>query len=206
MLLAVLTCQSATETAQRHWPNWNKYFKKQEVVFVTTVDSNCWVPDGVQQWKIGRDYYPDRDKPDANLPQRTMDVLAVFLKTGDERLVLIEYDVVLFARPKLKAEFSGTMFSEFIHSPWCFTRECARKFLHTGSVLLDHGVISGGWPDRHLRLIHDLLLPERDINANYSQNTLDQPWMLQSARHAVAGGAFGIHGVKTKEQFDAITR
>lgn len=206
MLLAVLTCQSATDTAKRHWPSWQKHFK--DIVFVTTVDSNCWVPEGVDQWQIGRDYYPDRDNPDDNLPRRTISVLEWFLKrrqADSDRLVLIEYDVVIFDTPTLKHEFSATMFDEFVHPPWAFSRKCAQKFCQTGTTLLRHKIISGGWPDRHLRLINDLVQPTTDLSINYSKNTLDQPWMIEEARSRIKMGCWAIHGCKTQEQFDALT-
>lgn len=202
MLLAVLTCQSATGDAKRHYETWRKHF--ENIVFVTTIDSHCWVPDGLESWAHGRDYYPDRDKPEENLPRRTIDVLAHFLTTDHNRLVLIEYDCVIFAQPMLEREFSGTMFEEFIHSPWCFDRETARKFVRVGHTLLQHKAITGGWPDRHMRLMFDLLRPTVDTNHNYSKNNLDQDWMIHEARAAVCNGAFAIHGVKSKEQFEAL--
>lgn len=203
MLLAVLTCQSATETAQRHWPSWHKYFTS--TVFVSPVDSKCWVPEGVQEWRIGRDFYNDRDKPDDNLPRRTSEVLERFLATGHDSICIIEYDVVLFRKPVLRGTFSGTMFGEFIHPPWCFTRAAAMHFVDAGKTLLRHNVITGGWPDRHLRLIYDLVNPETYPTKNYSCNTLDQPHMIAAAREAVKDGAWAVHGIKTKEQFDALT-
>lgn len=202
MLLAVLTCQSATEAAQRHFPTWRKHF--ENIVFVTTVDSHCWVPEGVEAWAHGRDFYPDRDNPDDNLIRRTIEVLEHFLTTYHDRLVLIEYDVVLFARPALNREFSGTMFAEFIHSPWCFDQEAARRFVRIGRTLLQHKAITGGWPDRHMRLMFDLLRPTVDENNNYSRNTLDQPHMIAEAREAVKNGCWAVHGLKTKEQFEAL--
>lgn len=206
MLLAVLTCQSATETAKRHWSSWQKHF--DDIVFVTTVDSNCWVPDGIEQWPVGRDYYPDRDKPDDNLPRRTLSVLEWFLKrrqADSDRLVLIEYDVVIFDTPTFKHEFSATLFEQFVHPPWAFSRSCAEKFWRTGSTLLRHGVITGGWPDRHLKLIMDLVAPSVDLNCNYTKNTLDEEWMLKEARERIKDGAWAVHGIKTKEQLEALT-
>lgn len=203
MLLAVLTCQSATETAQRHWPTWRKHF--DNIVFVTTVDSHCWVPDGREQWKIGRDYYNDRDAPTDNLPRRTIETLERFLKTPHDRLVLIEYDVVMFRKPELKKQFSGTIFNLFIHSPWAFDRKCAVEFVRVGRLLLAAGCITGGWPDQHLRLIYDIVRPTVDESPNYTKNTLDQAWMITEAREAIQRGAFAVHGVKDAEQFEALT-
>jgi hypothetical protein len=202
MLLAVLTCQSATETAQRHYETWRKYC--ENIVFITTVDSHCWVPEGRESWAIGRDFYPDRDKPDDNLCRRTMGVLERFLKSANMKLCLIEYDVVLFDKPRLKNDFSGTMFEQFIHPPWLFTRHTAHKFLQCGETLLRHGSISGGWPDRHLRLIFDLVQPVADESVNYSKNTLDQPHFITEAREFIAAGGWAVHGVKSKEQLEAL--
>lgn len=203
MLLAVLTCQSATETAQRHWPTWRAHF--ENIVFVTTVDSNCWVPEGREEWRIGRDYYNDRDAPTDNLPRRTVETLDRFLQTPHDRLVLIEYDVVMFRKPELKRQFSGTIFNLFIHSPWAFDRKCASEFARVGGLLLDAGCITGGWPDQHLRLIYNIVRPSVDASPNYTKNTLDQPWMIAEAREAIQRGAFGVHGVKDSEQFEALT-
>lgn len=202
MLLAVLTCQSATEVAQRHWPSWRKHF--ENIVFVTTVDSKCWVPEGIPEWKFGRDYYPDRDRPDDNLIRRTLDVLEEFHHTGEESLCLIEYDVLLFAEPTLKGDFSGTMFPEFIHSPWLFSRVCAYEMVRLGRAFLRHGQITGGWPDRHLRLIYDSLCPATDENRNYSYNTIG-PDQIEDAVRAKQAGAWAVHGVKSKTVFDILT-
>jgi len=202
MLLAVLTCQSATECVKRHLPNWQRFFN--DIVFVTTVDSVCYVPEGYRQIKCGRDYYPDRDNPDDNLPQRTISTLKWFGNDPSERLVLIEYDVVFFHKPILKHDFSGTMFSEMIHPPWCFTKKSAREFAHVGEILLKHKVISGGWPDRHLKLIEDLLQPSLDRSNNFSSNTLDRPDLIAGARADIKNGCWAVHGVKTKEQYEAL--
>lgn len=203
MLLAVLTCQSATETAQRHWPSWRRHF--ENIVFVTTVDSKCWVPEGISEWKFGRDFYNDRDRPCDNLCRRTLDVLEEFYHTGEDSLCLIEYDVLLFAEPTLNGDFSGTMFSEFIHPPWVFSRGCAFETVKVGREFLRHGQHSGGWPDRHLKMILDTVQPEIDPNENYSYNTIG-PDQIEDARQAVKRGAFAIHGCKHQEIFQEIMR
>ncbi len=202
MLLAVLTCQSATEAAQRHYPTWREHF--DNIVFVVPVDSKCWVPEGHQSWAIGRDYYNDRDRPDDNLCRRTIETLERFLKTANTEICLIEYDVLLFAKPNLVGDFAGTMFSEMIHPPWIFNRKSATQFVERGNELLEQKVIAGGWPDRHLRLIYDFVLPVTDPNTNYSYNTIGEE-QIEDAKHAIRNGAMAIHGIKTKEVFEALT-
>ncbi len=203
MLLAVLTCQSATETAQRHWPSWREHF--ENIVFVTPIDSKCWVPEGVQEWKAGRDYYLDRDRPDDNLPRRTIETLDKCLMTKHDYFVIAEYDCLFFSTPKPHGKFFGTMFNEFIHPPWGMNRNDAARFVRAGRALLQNNLISGGWPDRHMRALYDLVSPESIDVENYSKNTLDHPWMIEEARMAIERGAFSIHGVKTQDQFNALT-
>lgn len=201
MLTAVLTCQSATETAKRNYETWKKHC--DNIVFVTTVDSHCWVPDGVEQWKIGRDMYNDRDNPHDELPRRTVDVLQRFMRSANTEICIIEYDVLLFGKPVLKNDWSGTIFPDFIHPPWVFTRQAAHKFTHTGEALLRRGCISGGWPDRHLKLISELVEGlVCDPSINYSRNTLDKWEYRMEAREAVRNGAWSIHGCKTNDQFE----
>lgn len=202
MLLAVLTCNSATETAQRNLPTWKAHF--QNIIFVTTIDKPCWVPPDIMEWKIGEDRYNDRDSPDDNLCRRTIETLEHFLNTANQSICIIEYDVVMFRNPTFSHGFGGTMFPECIHSPWLFDRATAQAFVTAGNALLNAGVISGGWPDRHLRLIYDILKPHLEPSLNYSRNTLDKDHMIEGAKGAVRSGAWACHGAKTAEQFNAV--
>ncbi len=202
MHLAVLTCQSATEPAQRHWPSWRAHF--EDVVFITTIDSNCWVPEGIEEWRIGRDQYNDRDRPTENLCRRTVNVLKRFLETHHQQIVIIEYDVFIFRKPEPVKEFSGTLFEKFIHCPWQFSRNFAKQYVKVAESLLRQGMISGGWPDQHVRAVVDILAPEITYNHNYTKNTLDHAWMIEEARLHICKGAYAIHGVKSKEQLEAL--
>lgn len=212
MICCVLTCKSATETAQRHWPFWREAFSDpsamDEVVFIGCVDSECWHPQECRYWQYGEDRYNDQHNPDSNLCTRTLDVLEAALRTFQNQndFCLIEYDVITLDRPEFTGEFSGTMFTErpfsyYFHPPWLFRRAYAQRVITRGRKLIRRGQIAGGWPDRHLGLIYHYEPCDVQILKTYSQNTLDNHDKILAAREAIEKGAWAIHGVKTYEQY-----
>jgi hypothetical protein len=229
MLLLVQTYTAAKETLIRHWP----YFLKSgadEIWIVTTTDDNdlSWYPKDVTIVKIGNNSYING----GHLPQRLIDTLKTGLgnKTKFQHICICEYDTVFFhPLPIQRMEHAvagyyaggqtwNSKASAFYHNPWVFFREAAIKFVEKGQEAINEGVCGyqtnsafatpEGSPDVFVGYAceHYDIPIQGNVWTEYSRNDLKGNGYLEEARQAYLGGYDVIHGIKTKEELEYITR
>lgn len=222
-LLVVLGHSTVSDTIARHYPWWLK--AECDILCVGREDTITKWPycQGqercVGEIRVGEESYAAGD----NHIRRFLDVLRYCLDhTKYSSFMLIEYDVILFrALSGLKLErlwfvttvaggqSEGFRGSCFFHTPWWLGRFAAREIIVLAERMLRAGLNEQGFLDRFLGLLVDLYeIPVTDLSGKfwYSQNTIDTPEKIAEARAAIANNCVGIHGVKTKEVLDAITK
>lgn len=105
---------------------------------------------------------------------------------------------------------SGFRAKHFFHTPWWADRPTAELIVRLGERLVAAELIERGFPDRWLGLLCDLY-PEfirwRNDPAFWSVNDVSvPPTLIECAREAIARGTIYIHGIKTPEQLEAVTK
>jgi hypothetical protein len=141
------------------------------------------------------------------------------LLSSKDQFCFIEYDGV-FVRPLPELTESplygkvngynseGFFSSRFIHTPWIFKRDMLPEIIMLGKRMLKLNLTERGFVDRWLGLMLDLYcLDFSDLGRSaYSENTIDKQSMCDKARDHIEDGAFYIHGIKTQETLNHITR
>jgi len=225
MLLILLSYAKANEMVARHWP-W--YLQADaDIMGVGRQDSDTQFPEARLVWTvdIGKDEYVNG----ANLPDLHVRALSCGLSLTyrdpdmeDEQpythFCLTEPDALFFKPPPLHrdglmATYSGGnspgfLGTAFFHGPWYFDRDTADKAVEFGRRMIDRGLIERGFPDRFWGLFCDLYGVKFTPfgKGTYSRNRLDRPEYIKEARQAIKDGIFYLHGVKTKEEMDAVLK
>jgi hypothetical protein len=160
-----------------------------------------------------------------NLPSRLILTLKHFLTTDYERCVIMEYDTLItgplpdwplnprrMIAKRAGGKHDSSEASQFFHTPWIFDRSSTGVVTGVGTQLLSDPVMQRGGrgvhasPDMFLGLIMDRV-PfqwEDTGDSTFSRNTIDSPDQIAEARDAKAKGCVFFHGVKTREQMEAI--
>jgi hypothetical protein len=223
-LLVVFGHSKANDTIRRNFPYWLN--AGTDMLLVGREDTETvwpleYAPMIVKTHLLnfGKESYVDGD----NHLRRFMGVLAHCVHDHDmgcySNFCFIEYDCLIFKRLDWARAASGndTMVttiaggsssgfhaSRFFHCPWWMDRLSAVRILEWGKRMLNAGLIEQGFLDRWLGLMSDLYPLRITPAAFYSRNTLDTSEHIAGAAKAVAGGAWGVHGVKTEYQLNAL--
>lgn len=171
---------------------------------------------------IGEDpqKYWVKDKTD-NLCRRLVDTVIICLLDGRFKdytdFCIIEYDGI-FLKPIPEHQgglcarlaggpMAGFTASKFFHTPWWFDRKTGSKIVTAGMRLLSQGRFENGSPDVFLGLITDFdkSIEWHDTHT-FSVNAFDLKRNVENGRKAIADGVWYVHGVKNKEQLDAILK
>lgn len=130
---------------------------------------------------------------------------------------LIEYDAV-FLRPPPKHPGwlfthlaghklnQGEKANHFYHTPWWFDRAAAAVIIKRGNELIAEGQFELGSPDVFLgRIIEETNLPWTETGTfSVNGRMLDIPDYWNAAIKSVQDGCWFVHGIRTKEQLDAL--
>lgn len=205
--LAIAARAAEAETLNRHWV----YYCATgiPIIGVTPSDEPASFKEGVPVIYAGK---AGHHGPDAIA--RLQNAYRALLQTPYMNFALLEYDCVIFREDivfPVEGIMSNIMFSndpafqekKFPHGMWTMSR-------HTMSMLLrtmeEHPeVAESGMGDRYIAVIARLAgVPLLHEPKSYSRNSLDKPEFIVQAREALKNGAKWIHGIKTKEQLDAV--
>jgi hypothetical protein len=212
-VLMVHTYPGANETVKRHYPFYEKAgFDK--IFGVTTEGGGCYWPTP-RTVELGRNAYVGGPE----LSRRLVSTLESALFFGADEVCVIEYDVLFFkpipsapkhgiAMVRTGGGSPGFKSSNFYHVPWLMNAATARLVISVGKRLLAAGDFEQGSPDRFIGLIVDCsgLPVHEDVFTRYTRNTIASPEELAEARAAYLGGVHAMHGIKTKEQLDFVTK
>jgi hypothetical protein len=225
MILLVQTYPGGNAAFERHWPYFNKAGATR-IVGIGTVDGGCTFPASCEHTLIGQNQYINGSV----LPQRLIDTLKFGIAQNDPQIVVCEYDTVFFHHlPIERMEHAvagyyaggqtwGSKAKAFFHNPWCFFREAAIKFVEVGQEAINEGVCGypsksafatpEGSPDVFVGYVceHYGIPIQGNAWKEYSRNDLRGDGYLEEARMAYLGGYDVLHGLKSKEELDYITR
>lgn len=224
-LLAVFTCRVGSDALLRHWP----YFLRQKAtnnVIITTLDTDCKTPEGVERIPISGDSYINGD----HLPRRMLDTMEELTNRFDfSVLMLAEYDTVIFHQIELQKmksnvaghlagfETWGSKAKRFYHNPHVFWRGIIPMFIETGRKAIEEGVcgrktndaygLPESSPDVFFGYICERigLEVQTDLWTEFSRNSFDHREHLEEAKKAFFDGFNVIHGIKTKEELEYIS-
>jgi hypothetical protein len=214
-LLAVFTCSSCSAALIRHWP----YFLRQQAdrnIIIATIDKPCRVPDDVERLDIGGDSYISGP----HLPKRMLDVIDALIPYEWDALILAEYDTLILNRIEVEnlngiaACVAGHINADqaFYHNPWVLERGLAKVFVKEGEAVITEGHCQDGShaasPDVFFGLVCKRLLQPVQSNlwTEFTRNSLDCEGDLERARVAYLAGIDVIHGCKTAEELEYITK
>ena len=213
-ILLVFGYGGAQAMFDRHLP----YFLRGEadIMVVSPSDSPLAVPANVMgfTWGVSQHY-------GHSLMERHERAISAAIGMGYETICCIEADsIVLKEIPNPSTgngidcflfnndPASGFKAKQYMHWPWLMSRDTAVCLATSLRWALKRGEIEQGFPDRmaafaaefvNIPLIHS-------PNLSYSQNRLDTPQKMQEARMAIANGAVCIHGLKTAQELEELTR
>lgn len=210
-VLAVIMAHHGTEEiCRRHLPYWKK--DASDLVFFSPANSVVDLPDQ-EIWAWGRASHHDTE---AN--RRFIHVLEMAARTNFEYISVHEYDSLsLGAIPLRYGRLCGNVFKIgevdprfkgkfFIHPPLTMDRS---TLIRVVDALHEVGAEAecGFW-DRLLGYACERHGIEpfsfRAHGLGYAQNTIE-PCHFAEAKAAVANGAVMVHGIKTREAFNAVT-
>jgi hypothetical protein len=193
------------------------------IIGVDCVGEPTEYPEPVKTIEAGRNAYATDDP--VNLPVRLILTLKHFLTTHYERCVIMEYDTLItgplpdwplhpyrMITKRAGGKHDSSEASQFFHTPWIFDRSSAGVVIGVGTQLVADPVMDRGGrgvhasPDMFLGLIMDRasFCWEDTGDTTFSRNTIDTPEQIAAARDAKARGCVFFHGVKTREQMEAI--
>lgn len=212
--LSIQSFPAANPVVRRHWPFYEKSGVDQ-IIGIGTTDGKCEWPEGITVENIGADLYC----VGAHLPKRFLRTLAFMLNfTKHETLAICEYDVVWFRElPRnlpigltthlAGGHMPGSHCNAFFHSPWVCDRITAKVMVETGYQILQTGAFDPS-PDLFIgQIVEKAEIPvHTDILKSYSRNTVHGETWINEARFAIEHGAIAIHGIKSAEVLEAITR
>lgn len=206
-LLAIQGYPGANDAVARHWTYYVNS-GADTILGIGTEDGGCKWPPGLLYLNVGPNAYIDR----GHLPRRLIETIDVCLKCGyHDRIIVIEYDVLFFKPlPELPPGFHGQLAGynfppfkcqRFYHSPWVFDHETAREVVARGREMLAAGETEKGNPDMFIGLLVETYnIPASPLENCFTQNSLDNPAMLEEARQRRLNGLVAVHGCKTAEQ------
>lgn len=145
---------------------------------------------------------------------RVLDTFKYCLTLEYEGFIFTQYDSICLGKlPVISTSdsihhFAGANTQPFeskfcLHPPWCFGKERLEEFVKCASqesIHLERGVM-----DRWLPLImqrHKLAFTTSDWS--WSKNSIDTPEYVEDCRQAIARGILFVHGVKNRQQLNAI--
>lgn len=94
----------------------------------------------------------------------------------------------------------------YFHAPWWMDRWTLRSVSTFANRMVKAGLTEQGFIDRFLGLLVDLYDIDVTEAKSYSENTLETPESWAKARKAIADGAYFVHGIKTQQQLDEVTK
>lgn len=225
LLLAIHSYPGANEACHRHYQFW-KNSGADSIIGIGTVqgllpqfdnrpDLKCEWPDGMESVEIGGNSYINGP----HLPQRLIDTLKWFLSGRQEDFICIaEYDTI-FKNPikPLPRGLSGHMAggkpnglacNYFLHPPWAMDRETAKRMIEGGETLIHEGEYVGGTPDCFIGWLTERFnIPVLTGSwTEFSRNSMDCCGDLEMARNFWREGVDVIHGVKTSQELNFITK
>lgn len=175
-------------------------------------------PEPIKTIEAGINAYANVDN--YNLPSRLVLTLKHFLTTEYDRCLIAEYDsLILGPMPDYPSGFTthlaggrlpGSEASHFYHSPWISDRDAAADIIRVGMELMMDGTVgrgpqgTHGAPDVFLGLIADRCGMKFNESGTVSYNTIESPEQIAVARKSIAEGCWFLHGVKTRQQMEAI--
>lgn len=211
LALAIQTYPGGNLVLARHWENFKKA-GADHIVTITTTCGKCVVPEGIAE-PIGADLYITGK----HLCLRLLRTFQHLRDTKCDWFAVLEYDVLVlkpfprdlpegFTAHMAGGKPAGCHCNFFVHSPWICDRDTADLFVKTGYEILSRGVYDQS-PDCFAgQIIESAKIPlHTEILKSYSQNTIG-PDRYAEARAAVDAGAYCVHGVKSAECFEVLTR
>lgn len=218
-LLVVMAHAGAQETFTRHYPEWRKHPDTDILVFVPAADRITLTPDDKPLPHVVG--FGKAQHHGAEAIRRFRWLLQLMAdQTQYHAFTLHEYDSfsldsnvgpfignaltgLVYRDDRPDSGFKGTT---FIHPPLCMSRGCLQKIVWAMAAVPDEA--EHGFWDRWIGLVcergyiplHNLL----KSGLGFSRNTIEDT-DIPAAGEAVRNGARLLHGVKSKECYDAVT-
>lgn len=212
-LLTVMTHQGAHDTFMRHYPEWKKH-GTDILIFATEEPYRIDLPHEVLQFGHAEHHGPESIR-------RFRFLLQFLAKKPHETFSIFEYDSFCLSvgMPGFSMNsLAGNVFRDdhpdrgfvgthYVHPPLLFAKDTLTKILTAAEALTDHA--EQCYWDRWIGLACEMAkVPFFDYLKNgygFSRNTIEPP-QIADAVEAVRAGAVAIHGCKTKECYDAVTK
>jgi len=198
VLTTVFCYAGGAEIIRRHLVLWRRH--SDHVLLVFPEDSFASFPD-VYLFAHG----PSQKYGEHCLDRQLAGMRAALAIKADQ-YVFVEYDAVLFDRPKQRTGIQANTFptaepefasDHFFHFPWIFDRATLEKFV-TEAMLRP---FEKGFVDRWLAAQGDMIgIPWFDLAAageGFSRNTIQTPEEEREALALVENGGYAIHGIKS---------
>jgi hypothetical protein len=211
-LLAIHSYPGANETVTRHWDNF-VLSGASRIVGIGTTDGGCRFP--CESVNIGENAYMKLKGPDDHLCRRLLDTVKWCLTQPEDKFVICEYDTLFLRRfPDFNGinacqtggRVNGSKANQFHHNPWAFDRITGEKLVAALEKVLPE---CQEYPDNSPDLFFGYAMEKAGIEVRcefkmFTRNTIEG-LDIELARAHSELGTHVIHGVKTKEAFDAIT-
>jgi hypothetical protein len=216
LLLCIHSYPGANETMARHWPNFLNAGATR-IAGIGTTDGKCTWPDGLDAVvDIGENAYMKFKGKDDHLCRRLLDTVKWCLTQPEDRFAIVEYDtLILKPFPQFSGvhahltggRVNGSKTKQFHHNPWAWGREHGPQLIAALEAALPH---SREYPNNSPDLFFGLACEMANIKVTcpwkmFTRNSLDSKGDLELAVEAALDGAHVIHGVKTAEEYFAIT-
>lgn len=210
-LVVIFTQSSANEIVRRHWDWYQK--SGCDLLGITTEDGNCYWPGdfsriiGIEARPIANHYI-----------NRFLATLEYCLTQTDYgSFCFVEADsIFLTPVPAITPDTFISKFAnvrdglyrgmKFYHSPWFMDRIMAVKVLRYGRIMLQADLTEFGMVDRWFGLMFDLYeIPVVDTGtATHTACTIIHPEQIEETRKMIAGGAWYVHGIKSKSVLEQV--
>lgn len=213
LVLAIQSYPKANDTVARHWEFYERS-GAAEIIGIGTSDGGCLWPKPIRTELIGANLYIVGD----HLCSRLLRTFEHLLILPHDYLGVAEYDCIFLKPvppdlpPGLTAHLAGgtpagCRCKSFFHGPWLADRDTVVRIIRTGYEILDARENDSS-PDCFLgQIVERAKIPvNTDILKSYSRNTIEGVEWIREAREAISNGAVSIHGIKTAEVLEAITR
>lgn len=212
-LLVVFNRAAEDEVCRLFLPYWQR--SGCDIMCSSPLNARSALED-VQHRRFGREFLPVR----ATwwwYQSRVLDTMKYCLSLDYQGFVFTQYDsICLGPLPVIQSldsihhfaggEVAGFRSNFFLHPPWCFGKARLEEFVKAASTY-DIVTTENGIMDRWLSLIiEEACLPFEKCVWSCSINSIDKPSYVEGVRQAIASGCKFVHGVKNKQQLDAILR
>lgn len=210
--IVVVAHPGVNEIIHLHEPFWRK--TGLPIIGVDHVGGGC-------TWANGNPFALQIGGPPDSKKHRWVDRFLEIINwctvhTNYDDFLITEYDGVIVRKPPAHPggivgtlaghKSDGFLAKSFYHCPWWMDRPSAEDFLRRARIMLDFNLSEHGFIDRFLGAYGELYgVPIQQMNT-YSRNTIESPEEIEDARKAVAENCWFIHGIKSKEVLDAITK